>query len=157
VSRIVSIVHTPHGIERRPEDHYARVPLDATVLVVGQGIQGDRKGTSRERQLNIMSTETLASLRADGFRTGPGQMGEQIVVSGIEIDRLPPGAQLRLGEAVVEVTLPRTGCDRFALIQGHPISEVNGRLGVMARVVVGGAVRVGDAAAVLKADGAMVP
>ena len=72
-------------------------------------------------------------------------MGEQIVVAGLDETALMPGAGLALGEsAVIEVTLPRTGCDRFEHIQGKPKETTKGRLGVMARVVAGGVVRTGD-------------
>ena len=54
------------------------------------------------------------------------------------------GTRLRIGDAIVEITLPRTGCARFEAIQGHPKASVRGRLGVLVRVVCGGEVRVGD-------------
>jgi MOSC domain-containing protein YiiM len=147
MSRIDSIVSTPEGIpDPRPHFQYARVPCDAAELIEGHGIAGDQKGgTHQARQLNIMSAATLAALQAEGFRTGPGEMGEQIVVAGIDIDGLAAGARLCLGPtAVVEVVLPRTGCGRFEKIQGKPKATVKGRLGIMARVVRGGPIRVGD-------------
>jgi len=152
--QIVSIVYTPDSItEPRPADRYARVPLAAAELLEGRGISGDRKG-SPNRQLNLMAAESLAALKTEGFKTAPGELGEQIVVVGIDVDRLPAGAQLRLGETViVEVVLPRTGCARFEAIQGHPKQKVGGRLGVMARVVRGGTIRVGDMAELWRGNG----
>jgi SAM-dependent methyltransferase len=142
-AKIVSIVHTPADIDPRPPDHYARVPLQAATLEAGRGT--DRKGGRPERQLNVMALETLEQLRAEGYRTAPGQMGEQLIVSGIAIDPLAAGTRLQLGEGVViEVLKPRTGCDRLRHIQGCTPGEVAGRLGVMARVLVGGTIRVGD-------------
>jgi MOSC domain-containing protein YiiM len=80
-------------------------------------------------------------------------MGEQIVVSGIAVDQLAAGIRLRLGqEVVIEVLKPRTGCDRLRHIQGCMPAEVAGRLGVMARVLVGGTIQVGDAVALTEAD-----
>src|SRR5262249_13653498 len=97
-------------------------------------------------QLNVMALETLEQLRAAGRRTAPGEMGEQIVVSGIGIDGLAPGTRLRLGEeAIIEVGKPRTGCDRLRHVQGGTPADVAGRLGVMARVLAGGTIRIGDA------------
>ncbi len=143
--KIVSIVHTPDGIDPRPADHYARIAVDVATLEAGRGIVPDRKGRP-QRQLNIMALETLEDLAAEGYRTGPGQMGEQIVLSGIAVDRLPSGTRLWLGdEVVIEVDKPRTGCERLRHIQGCTPADVAGRLGVMARVVVGGTIRVGDA------------
>jgi hypothetical protein len=57
------------------------VLLITATLEAGCGIVTDRKGRQPERQLNIMALETLEELRAAGLRTGPGEMGEQIVVS----------------------------------------------------------------------------
>jgi MOSC domain-containing protein YiiM len=143
---VVSICYTPDGVERKPADRFARVAVAEAVLADGYGIEGDRKGGSDKRQLNVMTAETLAQLRAEGFKAGPGELGEQVVVAGVDEAALTPGARLALGgSAVIEVTLPRTGCDRFAHIQGKPKEAAKGRLGVMARVVAGGTVRVGDA------------
>ena len=79
-------------------------------------------------------------------------MGEQVVVAGIDPNTVAVGTRVQIGEAVVEVTIPRTGCDRFESIQGKPKQSVKGRLGVLVRVVAGGEVAVGDAVRVLPAD-----
>ncbi len=147
---VVSIVYKPGDIESKPPDHFARVALDTAELVADKGIACDRKGNGVERHLNVMARETLDTLRADGCKTGPGEMGEQIVLAGIDVDRLPAGARLRLGaEAVIEVVKPRTGCDRLEHIQKIAIKDTTGRLGVMCRVEIGGTVRVGDQAELL--------
>jgi MOSC domain-containing protein YiiM len=148
MARIVSIVHTPEGIDPRPADRYARVPLEVAALEAGRGIVTDRKGARPERQLNVMAAETLAQLGAEGYRTAPGEMGEQLVVAGLDVNRLAAGARLQLGgAAVIEVLKPRTRCERLRQIQGCTPAHVAGRLGVMARVLVGGTIRVGDAVA----------
>jgi MOSC domain-containing protein YiiM len=145
MAKIVTIVYTPAGIEPKPPDRYARVPLDEAVLAVGRGIVTDRKGSGPRRQLNVMARETLDQLQAEGYRTAPGAMGEQLVLAGIDVDRLPPGARVQLGdEVIIEVDKPRTGCERLQRIQGCTPAMVAGRLGVMARVVSGGKIRVGD-------------
>jgi MOSC domain-containing protein YiiM len=147
---VVSICYKPAGVEQRPADRFARVTVAEAVLVEGHGIDGDAKGGrdkngTNKRQLNVMFAETMAGLRAEGFKADPGELGEQIVVAGLDEAALTPGTRLALGEsAVIEVTLSRTGCDRFAHIQGKPKEIAKGRLGIMARVVVGGAVRAGD-------------
>ena len=145
MAQIVSIAYSPPTQEARPKDHYHRDSFPSAVLSVDRGIEADRKSKGGDRQINIMSAATLASLASEGFKTGPGQMGEQVVVEGIEVDSLPVGARIRLGgSAVVEVTIARSGCDRFEHIQGKLKRLVRGRLGVMARVVNGGAISVGD-------------
>ena len=146
MSEIVSIVYKPESAQRDAPEHYTRVPLASATLVVGGGIEGDRKGKHPDRQLNIMSLETLGRLRAEGFHTEPGQMGEQIVVQGLDVAALAQGAVLQLGEAArVEVVKPRTGCERFEAVQGRSREQAAEGLGVVARVVTGGPIRVGDA------------
>jgi molybdopterin adenylyltransferase len=123
---------------------YLRVAAQHANLIAGHGIQGDAKaGRGDTRHLNLMSEETLAGLRAEGYTVEPGAMGEQLIVSGINVDTLPAGARLQLGQrAVIEITKPRTGCQRFAAVQGKPPAD--GRMGVMARVIEGGPIQLGD-------------
>lgn len=147
---IASIVYKPAGLGEDPATHYLRVSVTDAELVAGRGIQGDLKGVAN-RPLNIMAAATLGALAAEGFQTGPGQMGEQLVFAGLDVDALAPGDRVQIGaEAVVEILKPRTGCDRFEAIQGRPASTVQGRLGMMARVVAGGPIRVGDSLKVLE-------
>lgn len=145
---IASIVYRPEQLH--PKDHFSRVPLQTANLVEGKGIEGDRKGDNPARQLNIMTRETLDALAAEGFKTQPGQMGEQIVVSGVDVNTLPEGAQIQIGDAVVEVYKPRTGCDRFEAIQGLPPKQAANRLGVIAGVIKSGTIHVGDEVTVLE-------
>jgi MOSC domain-containing protein YiiM len=150
MAHVVSIVFTPRDVEvRRPQDRYARASLECARLIEFQGIEGDAKGGTTDRQLNVMLAETLAELDAEGFKTAPGEMGEQIVIAGVEPAALVEGTHIKLGEAVIEVVKPRTGCARFEMIQGKPRQSAKGRLGVIARVVTGGEVAVGDAVEVL--------
>src|SRR5438309_2247083 len=116
---IVSIAYSPPAEVPRPKDQYHRVSVSQANLLAGHGIEGDRKGKWGQRQINVMSAETLKVLHGEGFRTGPGELGEQIVIDGIDVDALPVGARIHLGSsAIIEVTMPRTGCDRFEHIQG---------------------------------------
>jgi MOSC domain-containing protein YiiM len=151
VAQVVSIVYRPRN-SGRPQDRYAREPLERAQLIEFQGVAGDAKGGSGDRQLNIMLAESLAELAAEGFQTAPGAMGEQIVLSGLDPAALAPGTRLKLGSAVIEIGIPRTGCARFEMIQGKPRQSAKGRLGAMARVISSGEVAVGDAVEVLPAN-----
>jgi MOSC domain-containing protein YiiM len=145
MAQITSITYKPQHMRVDPPDHYARVPLQQVTLKVGYGIEGDRKGGHPKRQLNIMAAETLEKLAGSGYQTTPGAMGEQMVVRGLDFDALVPGARLRMGAvAVIEVVGPREGCDRFAHIQQVEEGSTEGLLGIMARVVDGGPIAVGD-------------
>ena len=149
VGHVVSIVYRPKKTGR-PQDRYERVPAERVLLVERQGIDGDMKGSKTKRQLNVMHAEVLAELAAEGFRVGPGELGEQVVVAGLDPAAVVAGSRLRLGAAVIEVVEPRTGCARFEMIHGKPRKQVKGRLGVIARVVSGGELAVGDTAELLR-------
>lgn len=153
MSQITSISYRPANAPAKPEDRYTRLPLQQAQLVQGYGIEGDRKGGNPNRHLNIMARETLDELGGEGFMVAPGQMGEQIVVGGLgeNLNALAEGTRLQFGEhAIIEVVEPRTGCDRFEAIQHKHPKAAAGRLGVMARVVHSGAIRVGDPIKILE-------
>lgn len=152
MTQIASIAYKPQG-QRNPDDEYLRVDVDAAVLIEGYGIENDAKGGHPKRNLNVMSYETLTILRGQGFYTEPGQMGEQIVIHQLDVDNLPPGTRVQLGgAAVIEVVEQRRGCARFSHIQGKPLDLVEGKMGVMAVVVTGGRIGVGDPVKVLKPE-----
>lgn len=143
---IESIVYKPSTADTRPSGAFHRVPLQRATLVEGHGILGDAKGGHPNRQLNIMCRDTLEALADEGFDIQPGHMGEQIIVSDVDLYSMVPGDRLRLGSAIVEMTAQREGCDRFEYYQGreNPTFEAPGTLGIMAKVVVGGEIAVGD-------------
>ena len=145
MSIITSIVYKPEGTVSDPEDHYLRVPLESARLIAGYGIEGDRKGGNPKRNLNIMSFEALEALHKEGFSTQPGQMGEQIVIRGLDMGDLSEGDRLQFGEhACIEVVSHRTGCDRFEHIQGKTRQQAAGKMGIMAKVVADGMIAIGD-------------
>src|SRR5690349_988910 len=113
MGEVVSIVMRPLGASLA-EEGYTRVAHPQALLVAGYGIEGDAKGGSAARHLNLMSAGALQQLSLEGFQTAPGQLGEQIILGGLEIDTLPCGTRLQIGaQACIELTEPRTGCAKF--------------------------------------------
>jgi MOSC domain-containing protein YiiM len=121
------------------------VAVERVILQAGHGIVGDAKARSDSRQLNVMLAETIEQLNSEGFRTAPGELGEQIVIAGLPRQAGVPGARLQLGEsAVIELGYLRVPCGRFERIQDKSKELVRGRIGFMARVLIGGEVGVGS-------------
>jgi MOSC domain-containing protein YiiM len=150
MTQIASIVFKPAGVDE-PDDDFLRVDLEEATLIAGHGIEGDLKAGHPTRQLCLLSYETLTNLRGQGAYTEPGQMGEQLVIHQLDVDNLPVGARLQLGpEAVIEVTGPREPCDRLGKMQRKPKVFFEGLAGVMAKVIVGGSIRVGHPVRVLE-------
>ncbi len=146
MAHLISIVYQPIGREYDdPYGDFMREPLEQAELVVDHGLRGDRKaGHNPNRQVNLLSADWLAAAAAQGYRAGPGQFGEQLIVAGLELIDLLPGARLLLGDAaVLEIVKGRTGCDRLEAAQGKSIKGL-GPIGVLAHVIEGGHIRLGD-------------
>jgi MOSC domain-containing protein YiiM len=139
-------------------------------LLAGLGVEGDahlgktvkhRSRVARDptqpnlRQVHLMPRELHEELNATGFAVAPGDMGENITTSGLDLLALPAGAHLQLGDtAVIEVTGLRNPClqiDRFqpglqsAVLGRDQHGKLVRRAGVMAIVLTTGEVRPGDA------------
>ena len=139
MGKLVSIAYSgTHGLPR---------PLhQKATLRAGHGIEGDlRAGHHPQRQLNIMDAETLAALQAEGFPVGPGVMGENLVVEGIRVDQMPAGTRIRIGRQVlIETTKRRQPCSNLTPIDARMPAAVENRVGVLAQVLQGGEIQVGD-------------
>lgn len=146
MSYIYSIVYQPQDAEARPTSQFNRVVIQHANLIADYGIEGDRKaGRNPNRNINIMSYDTLLRLSQQGYKTNPGEMGEQIIIDGLDFALLKSGDHLMLGdEAVVEVSFPRTSCRRLEQIQNQVDPSDDYDLGIFVRVVASGKVSVGD-------------
>ncbi len=147
-------------IVRRPAENERDV-LEQGVLDLDEGLVGDmwhRRGTPNpDAQVTLMNARA-ADLIAGSRERWP-LAGDQLYVDlDLGVDNLPPGTQLAVGGAVLEITAePHTGCAKFSARFGSDaIRFVNGadgrplRLrGVNARVVESGTVALGDAVAKL--------
>jgi MOSC domain-containing protein YiiM len=112
-------------------------------FVAGHGIQGDRhassNGHSQKRQVLLMDAETLAA-----YNLQPGQLRENVTTQGVELAAIPVGSRLTLGGAVLEITGGCTPCYRMDELRDGLRHELEGRRGILARVVGSGTVRFGD-------------
>lgn len=112
-----------------------------------RGLKGDahaRPGGSR--QVLLLALETL-----EEFGLPPGALKENITTAGLDLMTLAPGRRLRVGEALLEVTKECTPCENMDKLRPGLQEEIRGRRGMLARVVEGGAIRVGDAIETLPA------
>lgn len=136
-----------------------RRPVDAVALVPNQPLPGDRwspqalvEGAVPRRQLTLMNVR-VARLVAGPKERWP-LTGDNLQVDfDLSEAHLPPGSRLRVGAAVLEVSHdPHEGCSKFAARFGKDalafVSSPEGRAlrlrGLLAHVVEGGIVRVGD-------------
>ena len=141
---VKSIVYKPKSATLEPSG-YTRRPLDQAMLIEGYGIEGDRKGGNPNRNLNVMDEVTQSELAAEGYPTGVGVLGENIILGGIDLRTVPEGTHLRLGDdAVIRVISARVPCEQLTPLDERMPESVHGRVGMMCRVVKSGRIKVGD-------------
>lgn len=118
--------------------------LREATLVEDFGVEGDRKAKrGSARQVLLAAIEHVR-----GLGVKPGDLRENVTTRGLDLPSLPPGARLRLGEAVVELTKPCGPCAKLNRVRDGLMRDSRGRRGVLARVIRGGPVRTGDAVGV---------
>lgn len=127
-----------------------RLPMrrvEVARAVLDRGLLGDAHASAGSpRQVLLMPAEVLEELGLT-----PGDVRENITTSGIDLMSLAAGQRLTVGEAELEVTGECLPCERMDEIRPGLQQEMQGRRGVVARVVGGGFVRLGDPVALLSA------
>lgn len=118
--------------------------VDRANAISGFGIEGDvhtaSDGPRKARQVLLMDGETL-----EEFSLAQGQVRENITTAGFSPGSVATGQRLALGDAVVlEVTGDCAPCARMDEIRPGLKEQLEGRRGLLATVIQGGAMRVGD-------------
>jgi MOSC domain-containing protein YiiM len=125
--------------------------VGATVALAGIGLADDRLGLRGEselstRQVTLIQAEHL-SVIAGLARVGPIDpigLRRNLVVSGINLLALK-NAKLTVGDAVLEIVGPCAPCSRMEETIGPGgYAAMRGHGGMTARVLVGGAIALGD-------------
>jgi MOSC domain-containing protein YiiM len=149
--------------------HFSKTPSLGIRLLAGLGVDGDahmgetvkhRSRVRRDptqpnlRQVHLIHAELFDELHEKGFDVKPGDLGENITTSDIDLLALPTGARLHIGvSAVVEITGLRNPCvqlDTFqkglmaATLDKDAAGNLVRKAGVMSVVLAGGDVRPGD-------------
>lgn len=146
-------------IVRRPAEDQREI-VDSAVLSTEQGLVGDRWAHNLNSdgepyypaQLTLMNARVADAVAVTRERWPLA--GDQIYVDmDISMENLPPGSQIRVGTAVVEISeVPHTGCSKFAGRFGKEalrfanvgVGRDNRFRGVNARILEDGSVNVGD-------------
>ena len=102
-----------------------------------EGCAHGRPGS--KRQVLLVDRETL-----EAMNLMPGIIRENITTDGLNVNSLPIGQQLRVGEARLEVSMVCTPCDQMETIRPGLRKELWGRRGMLCRVLEGGRIRRGD-------------
>lgn len=143
------------GIDKRP--------VDGPVLLDVHGVAGDTvvdvdHHGGPDQAVYAYSTDDLAFWSAElGQDVGPGGVGENLTLAGVDCSHAVLGERWQVGPAVLVVRAPRIPCRVFAGFRGVPDLVrrffAAGRPGCYLAVERPGAVRAGDAVRVLDRPG----
>jgi MOSC domain-containing protein YiiM len=114
--------------------------FEEVFAVENKGFQDCIHGRSGStRQVLLLDLETL-----EEFGITPGRARENITTRGIALGSLPPGQRLRAGEVLLEVTEPCEPCHQMDELRQGLQEAIQGRRGLLCRVVASGRIRRGD-------------
>jgi MOSC domain-containing protein YiiM len=108
--------------------------------IANKGFKGCIHGRpDSKRQVLLMDRETL-----DKFGLPPGAIKENVTVTGIDFQALTIGQRLKIGESLLEITVPCDPCPRMDEIRMGLQDELRGQRGWLCRVIEAGTIRRGD-------------
>jgi MOSC domain-containing protein YiiM len=129
------------GLWTSPAKNSGRMDARERVQAIeGHGLEGcahARAGT--KRQVLFASTEHLDALGVEY-----GRIRENFTIEGADVHDWPVGQRVKVGSALFEITMVCDPCSRMEEIRPGLQAELDGRRGMLARVVDSGEVAAGD-------------
>ena len=126
--------------------HIARVkgtpsaPVQKATAISGLGLEGDRSAyEGNTRQVLFVDKEIL-----DGFGLEPGQVKENITVTGLNVAQVQPGQVFTIGDVTLEAVGDCEACGKMDAIRMGLKDQLQGKRGMLAKVINGGGIKVGD-------------
>jgi MOSC domain-containing protein YiiM len=127
------------GIWRSPKRREAMEPLETARVYENEGVEGCAHRRGGKRNVLFVAVEDLEDL---GVKAGA--VKENFTVRGTEVMKWPLGQRLAIGEAEFEVSMICDPCELMDTIRPGLLAEIDGRRGMLARVLKTGRVSVGD-------------
>jgi MOSC domain-containing protein YiiM len=115
----------------------------------GHGFTGCAHANPPRREVLFVSRQHLDALGLE-----PGAIRENLTIEGVDVHEWPLGQQVRVGEAVFEITMVCDPCHKMDALRDGLRAELEGKRGMLARVVEGGEVAVGDRVELVSAEAA---
>lgn len=116
------------------------------LAVENRGLKGDRHAMpDSSRQVLLLEQETCAE-----YGIEIGSLRENITTRGIDLMALPKKTKLQIGEAIFETTKECEPCSFVESVKPGLQEELEHKRGMLARVVRGGEIKVGDVVKVVE-------
>jgi MOSC domain-containing protein YiiM len=123
---------------RAPKRRAPMEELTSAEVVKDAGLQGCEHARGGNRQVLLVDAETLGV-----FQLVPGITRENITTEGLDVNGLAIGQRLRLGEVELEVSAVCDPCEQIEALRPGLQAEMQGRRGMLCRVLAGGTLRRG--------------
>jgi MOSC domain-containing protein YiiM len=134
-------VATVVGLFVSPERGSGRSEARERVLAVeSHGLEGCAHANPPRREVLLVSKEHL-----DAVGIQPGAVRENVTVEGADVQQWPVGQQVQVGGALFEVTMVCDPCHKMDQLRSGLRAAIDGKRGMLARVVEGGEIALGDA------------
>ena len=133
MARVAGIFTSPTRKSGRSDPH------DRRRAIAGQGLEGCAHANPPKREVLFVSKEHL-----DSVDVKPGVIRENITVEGDDVEKWPIGQRVRAGGAEFEITMICDPCHRMDELREGLRAELQGKRGMLARVVESGEIAVGD-------------
>ena len=131
---------TVHGVFVSPaRKSGVSTSLERATAIAGHGFEGCAHANPPKRELLLVSKEHL-----DPLGLAPGQIRENVTVEGADVHEWQVGSRVRVGEAVLEITMVCDPCHRMDELRQGLRAELQNKRGMLARVTRGGEIAVGD-------------
>jgi MOSC domain-containing protein YiiM len=114
-------------------------PRERVLAIESQGLDGCAHANPPRREVLLASKEHLDALGVE-----PGAIRENVTVEGADVQSWPVGQQVRVGGAVLEITMVCDPCQRMDELRPGLRAEIDGKRGMLAHVVEGGEIALGD-------------
>jgi len=133
-------VATVSGLFVSPERGSGRSePRTQVTAIADFGLEGCAHANPPRREILLASKEHLDALEVE-----PGAIRENITVDGADVHEWPVGQRVRVGQALLEVTMICDPCQRMDQLRQGLRAEIDGKRGMLAHVVEGGEIVLGD-------------
>jgi len=114
-------------------------PRERVLAIESQGLEGCAHANPPRREVLLASKEHL-----DGVGVEPGAIRENVTVEGADVHTWPIGQRVKVGDALLEITMVCDPCHRMDELRSGLRSLLDGRRGMLAHVVEGGSISLGD-------------
>lgn len=122
----------------------AKHETERVLLLEEHGIAGDAHAGSGKRQISILPLEEVDAFREKGANVRAGSFGENLVISGLDPEKIRLGARLRSGHVLLEVSQLGKECHSHCAIHDAMGECIMPEKGIFAKVLEGGTLRTGD-------------